>query len=94
MFLFFEALQSHNVLILFLFSNKTSYPLMVKNTPNEIIIVYCELSLTFISVPVKVLWFSRILKLYAKKLNQFHHNSCVIYTEFMMFLTLTFLKVH
>ena len=55
MFLFFEALQSHNVLFLFLFSNKTSYPLMVKNTLNEIIIVYCELSLTFISVPVKVL---------------------------------------
>ena len=32
---FFEAFQ----LIMFLFSIKTSYPLMVKNTPN--IIVYC-----------------------------------------------------
>ena len=40
MLLFFEAFQPHNV-ILFLFSIKTSYPLMVKNTPNEIIIVYC-----------------------------------------------------
>ena len=53
MFLFFEAFQRHNFLPLFLFSIKISYPLMVKNTPNEIIIVYCELSLTFISVPVK-----------------------------------------
>ena len=41
MFLFFEAFQPHNVVILFWFSIKTSYPLMVKNTPNEIIIVYC-----------------------------------------------------
>ena len=41
MFLFFEAFQPHNVLILFLFFIKTSKPLMVKNTPNEIIIVYC-----------------------------------------------------
>ena len=40
MFLFFEAFQPHNVLILLLFSIKTSYPLMVKNIPNEIIIVY------------------------------------------------------
>ena len=53
MFLFFETFQPHNVLILFLFSIKTSYPLMVKNTPNKIIIVYCSLSLTFISVTVK-----------------------------------------
>ena len=37
----FEAFQPHNVLVLFLFSIKTSHPLMVKNTPNEIIIVYC-----------------------------------------------------
>ena len=41
MFLFFEAFQPHNVLILFLFSIKTYYPLMVKNTSNEIIIVHC-----------------------------------------------------
>ena len=40
MFLFFEAFMSHNVL-LFLFSIKISYPLMVKNTSNEIIFVYC-----------------------------------------------------
>ena len=45
MFLFFEAFQPHNALTLFLFSIKTSYPLIVKNTPNEIIIV--------VSVPVK-----------------------------------------
>ena len=41
MFLLYEAFQPPNALILFLFSIKTSYPLMVKNTPNEIIIVYC-----------------------------------------------------
>ena len=41
MFLFFEAFQPHNVLILFLLSTESFYPLMVKNTPNEIIIVYC-----------------------------------------------------
>ena len=41
MFLFFEAFQPHNGLILFLFFIKTSYPLKVKNTPNEIAIVYC-----------------------------------------------------
>ena len=45
--------QPQNVLILFLFFIKIFYPLMLKNTPNEIIIVYCQLSLTFISVPVK-----------------------------------------
>ena len=41
MFLYFEAFQAHNVFVLSLFSIKTSYPLMVKNTPNEILIVYC-----------------------------------------------------
>ena len=41
MFLFFEAFQSHNVFILFLFAIKTSDQLMVKNTPNEIIIIVC-----------------------------------------------------
>ena len=41
MVLFFKAFQSHNVLILFWFFIKTSYPLMMKTTPNEIIIVYC-----------------------------------------------------
>ena len=63
---FFEAFQPHNALILFLLSIKTSYPLMMKNTPNEIIIDYCQLSLTFILVPVKdiYLWFLRILTLY------------------------------
>ena len=40
MFLFFKAFQPHNVLI-FLFSIKTPYPLMLQNTPNAIIIVYC-----------------------------------------------------
>ena len=40
-FLFLEAFQPHSVLIFFLCSIKNSYPLMVKNTPNEIIIVYC-----------------------------------------------------
>ena len=53
MFLLFEAFQPHNVLILFLISIKTSYPLMMKNIPDKNIIVYCQLSLTFISVPVK-----------------------------------------
>ena len=41
MFLFFEAFQPHNGLILFLFFIKTSFPLKAKNTPNEIAIVYC-----------------------------------------------------
>ena len=43
MFLSFEAFQPHNVLILilFYFLLKLLTPLMVKNTPNEIIIVYC-----------------------------------------------------
>ena len=41
MFLFFEAFQAHNVVILLLFSIKTAYPLMGKNIPDEIIIVYC-----------------------------------------------------
>ena len=41
MILFFEAFQPHNVLNLFLLSTKSFYPLIVKNTPNEIIIVYC-----------------------------------------------------
>ena len=41
MFLLFEAFQPHNVLTLFLFSIKPSNPLMVRNTPDEIIIVYC-----------------------------------------------------
>ena len=60
----------YNVLILFLFSIKTSYPLMVKNTPNGIIIVYCYLKLTFISVLVKdiCLWFLRNLTLYTKNI--------------------------
>ena len=53
MFLVFEASQPHNVLVLCLFAIKTSYPLVLKKTPNEIIIVYCSLSLAYISVPVK-----------------------------------------
>ena len=40
MFLFFEAFQPHNVVIFFLFSIKTSYPLMLKSTLNEIVIFY------------------------------------------------------
>ena len=40
MFLFFKAFQPHNVLTLSWFFTKTSDPLMMKNTPNEIV-DYC-----------------------------------------------------